>query len=77
MSIPADAIKVIPPGEYTHPRITRYEWKCPQCGSTVHGDERSDTIFEIRHDPLCVYCRVKNGEFELKGGTFKRIRPPA
>jgi hypothetical protein len=74
MSIQKESIKVIPPTEYQIDRSTHYEWLCPQCGTTTHGDSKSDTIFEIRHDPLCVYCRVKNGEFTFDGSTFRRAK---
>lgn len=70
-TIPKEAIKVIQPTAY-EPYI-KYEWLCPQCNTTTHGDQRKDSIFEIRHDPLCIYCRVKNGEFVFDGGTFKRV----
>lgn len=73
MSIPRESIKIIQPTESTIPPVVRYEWICPQCLTTTHGDARSDTIFEIRHDPLCIYCRVKNGEFKLNGSNFVRI----
>lgn len=71
MSIPKEAITIIPPN-YEYPFI-RYQWLCPQCQTATHGDAKSDSIFEIRHDPLCIYCRVKNGEFSFNGSTFKRI----
>jgi hypothetical protein len=76
VSIPKEAIKVIQPTEFQPDRTVRYEWLCPQCNTTTYGDAKSDTVFEIRHDPLCVYCRVKNGEFRLSGGTFTRVRKP-
>ncbi len=72
ISIPKEAIKVIPPNDYQN--LTRYEWLCPQCQTKTHGDQRSDSIFEIRHDAICIYCRVKNGEFRLNGSSFIRIK---
>lgn len=74
-TIAKELIKVLPPTE--EHKITRYEWDCPQCHTTTHGDAKADTIFEIRHDPICIYCRVKNGEFILKGSNFVRVTPKA
>jgi hypothetical protein len=71
VSIPKEAVTVIPPNDYEN--IIRYEWICPQCHTKVHGDERKDSVFEIRPDPLCIYCRVKNGEFRLNGSNFIRV----
>lgn len=75
MTIPKESIKIIPPTDTD--RFTKYEWTCPQCQTTTYGDSRSDTIFEIRHDPLCIYCRIKNGTFTFDGGTFKRVQQQA
>lgn len=69
-TIQREAIKVIPPdGQHN---FTRYEWLCPQCATSTHGDSRSDSIFEIRNDPLCIYCRVKRGQFRFNGSKFVR-----
>lgn len=73
-TIAKESITSIPPcGEFP---IVRYEWLCPQCNTKTHGDAKKDTVFEIWHDPLCIYCRVKNGEFVLKGSNFVRVAPP-
>jgi hypothetical protein len=70
-------IKVINPTEYDHPKRVRFEWQCPQCRTgTTHGDVRSDTVAGICADPICIYCRVKNGEFRLNGGNFIRVIKP-
>lgn len=50
-----------------------YSWICPQCNGMVHGDSRKDSLFEIRHDPICIDCRCKNGEFRLNGLNFERV----
>ena len=50
-----------------------YTWKCPGCGQVTHGDSRVDSLFEIRHDPLCCYCRVKRGELCINGSAFVRV----
>lgn len=74
-TIDRETIKIIPPSEDDHSRTwTNYEWNCPQCKTLVHGDSRKDTIFEIRNDATCIYCRVKNGEFVLKGSNFIRVK---
>jgi len=72
MSIAREEIKITAPTDYEP--FTKFEWTCPQCGGTTHGDSRSDSIFEIRHDPLCISCRVKNGEFTFDGSKYTRVK---
>lgn len=71
-SIAREAIKVIPPSDSIP--FERYEWICPQCNTTTYGDSKKDSIFEIRHDPICVYCRVKNGTMTFDGSTFHHVK---
>lgn len=74
-TISKESIVILQPsGEFL---FLRYQWNCPQCGTATHGDQRKDSIFEIRHDPLCIYCRVKNGEFRLNGSSFERVKKEA
>lgn len=73
-TVDRESIRIIPPNEYDLSRkVNLYEWTCPGCGSTVHGDAIKDTIFEIRNDAICCYCRVKLGQLRISGSAFVRV----
>lgn len=78
LTIPPSAVKVIQPTEYSHPKIVRFEWICPQCQfGTTHGDVSNDTVASICADPICIYCRVKNGDYRISGSAFVKVTKPA
>lgn len=73
MSIPRETIREYE--ESTSPGVKFWQWTCPQCQRNTYGDSRKDSLFEIRHDPLCVYCRCKNGTMRLTGSKFEHVKP--
>lgn len=72
-SIDRDAIRTLPPE--TGSNAAKYRWLCPGCGDITHGDAGKDSVFEIRHDPRCIYCRVRAGEYRCTGAKFEKVTP--
>lgn len=69
------AIKILP-ADYTSKQV-RFQWLCPQCGDLTHGSAEKDSVFEIRHDPRCIYCRVFAKEFRFDGSKFVKCEVAA
>jgi hypothetical protein len=70
-TIDRDAVRTLPPETGT--KAARYKWLCPGCGDITHGDSGKDSIFEIRHDPRCIGCRVRAGEYRFTGSKFEKV----